>query len=156
MSVFFSPMPVTTRRPSPLQLRGCAPSHAPLPQAEEGWNQKLNERNGRSLDRRTSIVGLMKLMGINPSRDKRKELTRKLGYIGELNGGAEMNLWLHNATMREPAKNGGRVPASTMDRPSGERRDPTLPAMSRLELRCMVRSACGGLRKGRLPIEKSR
>ena len=36
------------------------------------------------------------------------------GYTGELNGSAEMNTWLHKATLAELAKNGGMVPAAML------------------------------------------
>lgn len=67
------------------------------------------------LNWRTSIVDLMKLLGIDSSLDNRKELARELGYTGDLDGSAEMNIWLHKATMKELAKNGGRVPAGLLD-----------------------------------------
>lgn len=70
---------------------------------------------GQPLNWRTSIVDLMKLLGIDPSLDNRKELAKELGYTGELNGSAEMNIWLHKAVMRELAANGGRVPAELTD-----------------------------------------
>lgn len=70
---------------------------------------------GQPLNWRTSIVDLMKLLGIDPSLDNRKELAQELGYTGELNGSAEMNIWLHKAVMRELAANGGRVPADLTD-----------------------------------------
>ena len=67
---------------------------------------------GKNLNWRTSIVDLMKLIGVDSGLDNRKELARELGYTGDLEGSAEMNIWLHKATMRELAKNGGKVPAS--------------------------------------------
>jgi len=70
---------------------------------------------GQPLNWRTSIVDLMKLVGIDPSLDNRKELAQELGYTGELNGSAEMNIWLHKAVMRELAANGGTVPADLTD-----------------------------------------
>ena len=70
---------------------------------------------GKNLNWRTSIVDLMKLLGIDSSLDNRKELARELGYTGDLEGSAEMNLWLHKATMKELAKNGGKVPAAMTD-----------------------------------------
>lgn len=69
----------------------------------------------QDLNWRSSIVDLMKLVGIDSSLDNRKALARELGYSGDLNGSAEMNIWLHKATMRELAKNGGKVPASMLD-----------------------------------------
>jgi hypothetical protein len=70
---------------------------------------------GRNLNWRTSIVDLMKLLGIDSSLDNRKELARELGYTGDLDGSAEMNIWLHKKTMQELARNGGRVPAELTD-----------------------------------------
>jgi hypothetical protein len=70
---------------------------------------------GQPLNWRTSIVDLMKLVGIDPSLDNRKELAQELGYTGELNGSADMNIWLHKAVMRELAANGGTVPADLTD-----------------------------------------
>ncbi len=63
------------------------------------------------LNWRTSIVDLMKLIGVDSSLESRKLLARELGYTGELDGSAEMNVWLHKRTMQELARNGGKVPA---------------------------------------------
>lgn len=70
---------------------------------------------GQELNWRTSIVDLMKLVGIDPSLANRKELATELGYTGALDGSAEMNIWLHKAVMRELAANGGTVPADLTD-----------------------------------------
>ena len=70
---------------------------------------------GKDLNWRTSIVDLMKLLGIDSSLANRKELATELGYTGALDGSAEMNIWLHKATMRELAANGGKVPAELLD-----------------------------------------
>lgn len=70
---------------------------------------------GKNLNYKTSIVDLMKLLDIDPSLQNRKELAQELGYTGELNGSAEMNIWLHKAVMKELAKNGGHVPAELLD-----------------------------------------
>ena len=70
---------------------------------------------GQPLNWRTSIVDLMKLVGIDPSLANRKELATELGYTGALDGSAEMNIWLHKAVMRELAANGGTVPADLTD-----------------------------------------
>ncbi len=82
---------------------------------EQVLTQIANEKGNPDLNWRTSIVDLMKLLGIDSSLDNRKELARELGYTGELNGSAEMNIWLHKATMKQLAAHGGRVPASMMD-----------------------------------------
>lgn len=70
---------------------------------------------GQPLNWQSSIVDLMKLVGIDPSLDNRKQLAEELGYTGERNGSAEMNIWLHKAVMRELAANGGTVPADLTD-----------------------------------------
>ena len=70
---------------------------------------------GKDLNWRTSIVDLMKLLDIDSSLTNRKELANELGYTGALDGSAEMNIWLHKATMRELAANGGKVPAELLD-----------------------------------------
>ena len=66
------------------------------------------------LNWRTSIVDLMKLLGVDSSLSNREALAKELGYTGELNGSAEMNIWLHKATMAELAKNGSLVPAAML------------------------------------------
>jgi hypothetical protein len=70
---------------------------------------------GKTLNWRSSIVDLMKLIGVDSGLENRKELARELGYTGDLDGSAEMNIWLHKATMRELAANGGKVPAELLD-----------------------------------------
>lgn len=66
------------------------------------------------LNWRTSIVDLMKLIGVDSSYDNRKELAQELGRA-DYSGSAEDNIWLHKQTMRELAKNGGKVPAQFLD-----------------------------------------
>ncbi len=70
---------------------------------------------GKDLNWRSSIVDLMKLVGMESSLQERKDLAMELGYTGELEGSAEMNIWLHKAVMRELAANGGVVPAELLD-----------------------------------------
>jgi 3-oxoacyl-ACP reductase-like protein len=70
------------------------------------------ERGSTDLNWRTSIVDLMKLIGLDSSLENRKELATELGYTGAKDGSAEMNIWLHKRVMEELEKNGGTVPAS--------------------------------------------
>jgi hypothetical protein len=72
------------------------------------------QRGNPQLNYQSSIVDLMKLLGIDSSLENRKELAQELGYSGELNGSAEMNIWLHKAVMKGLADNGGKVPASML------------------------------------------
>jgi hypothetical protein len=82
---------------------------------EQVLNQIAREKGNPDLNYKTSIVDLMKLLGIDSSLDNRKELARELGYTGELNGSAEMNIWLHKATMKQLAAHGGKVPQGMLD-----------------------------------------
>lgn len=66
------------------------------------------------LNWRTSIVDLMKLIGVDSSYESRKALAQELGRK-EYSGSAEDNVWLHKRTMRELSANGGRVPAEFLD-----------------------------------------
>lgn len=67
------------------------------------------------LNYRTSIVDLLKLLDMDSSLQNRAELATELGYTGEKNGSAEMNIWLHKEVMRQLATHGGKVPASMLD-----------------------------------------
>ena len=75
----------------------------------------MAEKNPQKLNWRTSIVDLMKLVGMESSLQERKELATELGYTGAKDGSAEMNLWLHKQVMRKLAENGGKVPAELLD-----------------------------------------
>ena len=80
--------------------------------------RRLSERatqKKEKLDWRNSIVDLMKLLNLDSSLSARKELANELGYKGELNGSAEMNIWLHKQVMQKLAANGGKVPADLMN-----------------------------------------
>lgn len=92
-----------------------AAAPAPEPLAEVDVEAKLAAMNGAdALNWRTSIVDLFKLLGIDSSYENRKELAQELGRT-DYSGTAEDNIWLHKATMRELAANGGRVPVDMLD-----------------------------------------
>ena len=63
------------------------------------------------LEWRTSIVDLMKALDIDSSFNARKELAKELGYTGDSNDSASMNIWLHKQVMAKLAANGGKLPA---------------------------------------------
>jgi hypothetical protein len=63
---------------------------------------------------RTSIVDLMKLVGMDSSLQARKQLAQELNYTGDLNDSASMNIWLHKQVMKKIAENGGKVPADLL------------------------------------------
>jgi hypothetical protein len=115
--------PAETPQPTqgqPIGQAGTQPQPAPAPAAQEVDVEQVladisTQRGNPDLNYKTSIVDLMKLLGIDSSLENRKELAKELGYTGELNGSADMNIWLHKATMKQLAANGGRVPASFID-----------------------------------------
>jgi len=69
----------------------------------------------QTLDWRNSIVDLMKLVGIDSSLANRKALAQELGYTGDMNDSATMNVWLHKQVLRKLSENGGQVPANLLD-----------------------------------------
>ncbi|MBR0828274.1 DUF3597 domain-containing protein [Bradyrhizobium manausense] len=62
------------------------------------------------LEWRTSIVDLMKALDIDSSLAARKELAKELGFTGDTNDSASMNVWLHKQVMTKLAANGGKLP----------------------------------------------
>jgi Domain of unknown function (DUF3597) len=66
---------------------------------------------GEKLAWRTSIVDLMKALDIDSSLAARKELAKELGYTGDTNDSASMNIWLHKQVMTKLAANGGKLPS---------------------------------------------
>ena len=65
---------------------------------------------GEKLDWKHSIVDLMKALDIDSSLGARKELAKELGYTGDTNDSASMNIWLHKQVMTKLAANGGKLP----------------------------------------------
>jgi hypothetical protein len=96
-----------------------APTPTTQPTQQVDVEQVLKDiatsKGNPDLNYKTSIVDLLKLLGLDSSLDHRKELATELGYTGATDGSAEMNIWLHRAVMRELAKNGGKVPANLTD-----------------------------------------
>ena len=71
---------------------------------------KAAHASGEKLEWRTSIVDLMKALKIDSSLSARKELAKELGYTGDTNDSASMNIWLHKQVMAKLAANGGKLP----------------------------------------------
>jgi 3-oxoacyl-ACP reductase-like protein len=63
----------------------------------------MAEKRGHASNYKSSIVDLMKLVGMDSSLASRKELATDLGYTGALDGSAEMNIWLHKKVMEKLA-----------------------------------------------------
>jgi hypothetical protein len=107
--------PATTPQQQPPAGQAPAPGAAPAAVDVGAVLTQKAATKGEALNWQTSIVDLMKLLDLDSSLANRKELATELGYTGEKDGSAEMNIWLHKAVMRELAKNGGKVPAGLAD-----------------------------------------
>jgi hypothetical protein len=111
----------TPSAPAPAQSpsgAGAAPpptvSQAPaaIPMVDVmGQLEKLAAANPQKLNWRTSIVDMLKLLGMDSSLAARKKLATELGCPPDkLDDSAQMNVWLHKAVLEKLAQNGGNVP----------------------------------------------
>lgn len=94
-----------------------APTAAAAPRASiepvdvEAVLTTLSSSSGHTLNWRSSIVDLLKLLNLDSSLQSRKELAQELAYTGDTGDSATMNVWLHRQVMAKLAANGGKVPA---------------------------------------------
>ena len=109
---------------SPAQAPVAAPSPAPAaaapapavvnPIAMVDVVAQLEKRaaaNPQKLNWRTSIVDMLKLLGMDSSLTARKNLAVELGCPADkLADSAQMNTWLHRQVLEKLAANGGNVP----------------------------------------------
>ena len=113
-AIFGKARAATPARPAGSTTRG-GDTAVVEPISEVDVEQQLDSRAGADkLNWRTSIVDLMKLIGLDASYEERKELAEELGRT-DYSGSAEDNIWLHRQVMNKLAKNGGKVPASLRD-----------------------------------------
>lgn len=97
-----------------------APAVAPAPVAMaevdvEKVLDDMSQASAEKLNWKTSIVDLMKLLGLDSSLTARKALAHELNYTGDTSDSASMNIWLHRQVMNKVAANGGKVPADLKD-----------------------------------------
>ncbi|MDO9338605.1 MAG: DUF3597 domain-containing protein [Caulobacter sp.] len=109
-----APAPTPQAQPTPTP-QAQAPTPAPQTVDIEAVLEDLAEDNPQKLNWRTSIVDLMKLVGMESSLQERKDLADELGYTGDKSDSAAMNIWLHKAVLKKLSENGGKVPASMLD-----------------------------------------
>lgn len=75
----------------------------------------LANSNVEPLNWQTSIVDLLKLLGLDSSLTARKELARELACPADtMNDSAQMNMWLHKTVLQKLAQNGGNIPADLL------------------------------------------
>ena len=90
---------------------GAAMSDVDVEKVVSGMAAQKKEK----LDWRKSIVDLMKVLDLDSSLKSRQALAHELGYTGDMNDSAKMNIWLHKQVMNKLAANGGKVPADLRD-----------------------------------------
>ncbi|AXF14680.1 DUF3597 domain-containing protein [Paraburkholderia caledonica] len=101
----------TPATPSTAAAGASQPPVTPMPTVDvEAVLIKMQESSGETLNWRTSIVDLLKLLGLDSSLAARKELASELHYTGGTEDSASMNIWLHKQVMTKLAENGGKVP----------------------------------------------
>ena len=103
-----APAGTTPAGAAPSSAPGAAPSTATVDVA--AIVDKLVAAQKEKLEWRTSIVDLMKALDIDSSLAARKDLAKELGFSGDMNDSASMNVWLHKQVMSKLAANGGKLP----------------------------------------------
>lgn len=104
----------------PALARSTAPPGSAAPVASDATHppidigavlMEMQGRNPQHLNWKTSIVDLMKLVGIDSSLQNRIRLANELRYTGDTNDSAAMNVWLHRQVVQRMKDNGGTLPA---------------------------------------------
>lgn len=105
-----TPRPAPTPAPAPV-----APAALPPVDVEAVLQSIADQKGADAGNWRTSIVDLLKLLGLDSSLEARKDLAGELGVNAGPHGSAEQNIALSKAVWRKLAENGGRVPDSLRD-----------------------------------------
>jgi hypothetical protein len=109
---------VAAADPAAAITQAAAAAAAPVPISDIDVVAKLEAlaaANAEKLNWKTSIVDLMKLLGLDSSLATRKSLATELGCPTEKMGdSAQMNMWLHKTVLQKLAQNGGNVPAELL------------------------------------------
>jgi hypothetical protein len=100
-----APAPAAAPAAAPVAPKPVAP--APISEAEMAARIAAMP-NADKFNWKTSIVDLMKMVGLDPSFANRKELAEELGMEG-YSGTAEENINLHHAVLNLLAAEGGKV-----------------------------------------------
>jgi hypothetical protein len=107
--------PVTPPAPAADAAVLAAPAPViPLLDVEAVLTFMASQHKGK-LNWKESIVDLMTLLDMDNSLANRRALADELGFTGDKQDTATMNVWLIKEVMRQFAANGGHVPASLLD-----------------------------------------
>lgn len=99
---------------APVAAAPAAPA-APDPISEAEMAARISHMpNADKFNWQTSIVDLMKMVGVDPSYANRKELAGELGMT-DYEGTAEQNIALHHAVLNMLAAEGGNMPGMLKD-----------------------------------------
>jgi 3-oxoacyl-ACP reductase-like protein len=107
--------PAAPPTPAPAAAPAATATAAPPVVDVETVLETMAAGTKQTLDWRHSIVDLMKLVGIDSSLANRKALAQELGYTGDMNDSATMNVWLQKQVLQKLSENGGHVPANLLD-----------------------------------------
>jgi len=109
------PPPPAAGKPADIPLAPAAPAAIPVVDVMAKL-EALAAANPQKLNWKTSIVDLMKLLGLDSSYGARKELATELGCPSEkMSDSAQMNMWLHKTVLQKLAANGGNIPKELLD-----------------------------------------
>ncbi|WP_137389632.1 DUF3597 domain-containing protein [Rhodoligotrophos defluvii] len=114
MTAEAKPVPAAAATAPDTSKPAVAPSPAAGPVDVAAVLDAAVKRKGQTLHWRTSIVDLMKALDLDSSLSHRKELAQELGYTGDMNDSAAMNIWLHKQVIQKLKENGGKVPADLL------------------------------------------
>ncbi len=112
-----APAPTSEATPAPAQeptvVEAAAVTETPNQEVDVvAVCDALAAKNPEKLNWKSSIVDLLKLLGLDSSLAHRKALAEELNCPKDLIGGdySQMNVWLHKEVMKQLAENGGKVP----------------------------------------------
>lgn len=115
-----SPAPAATAAaaaatPTPAAASATPAAAAPMAQVDvEAILTDMAKGYSHPVNWRSSIVDLMAMLGMDNSLAQRRALAGELGYTGDTNDTATMNIWLHKQVMQKLAENGGMVSPDLM------------------------------------------
>jgi hypothetical protein len=110
-----TPVPTVTPAAPAATSTAAAPAPViPLLDVEAVLTFMASQHKGK-LNWKESIVDLMTLLDMDNSLSNRRALADELGFKGDKQDTATMNVWLIKEVMRQFAANGGHVPASMTD-----------------------------------------
>lgn len=108
------PVPSAPRNDAKPAQTGAVASR-PDPISEDEMRRRIAAMpNADKFNWETSLVDLMKMVGVDPSYENRKELAQELG-VTDYEGTAEQNINLHHAVLNMLAAEGGNTPGMLKD-----------------------------------------